>query len=218
MKRALMGFAAVCVAASGAALAWDGNKLWEEPTTGPISGGAGIWGVGGKQDKGITCAHCHVGGQGRVGLGLAFVPALGANDAYVPGQRYAITATLTGQWLGRGFQTCGQYLMSMNGMGAAFEFPDGRVAGVIESDNAQSAASCPQTVADQLTGTTITWKRCHAVVGGNREDLTTWTFAWTAPAAGSGPVTLFWGVVDGNCDMTSKNDDVKVGRRALVEQ
>ena len=47
---------------------------------------------------------------------------------------------------------------------------------------------------------------------------TSWTFKWTAPAAGAGPVTIYYGVVDGDHAGTdSKNDDVKQGTIRLNE-
>jgi len=206
---------------SAPALAWDGNLMWNAPTTGPTSGGAGIWGTGGRADHHIGCTACHVEAQGQVSLQLTFNPALdttGGGTSYKPGQRYQVTAALLGEWKGRGFQTCGQYVSHTNGFGAAFELSGGARAGRIETDSGQDSDACPSTVGDPNSGnTTITYGDCHAVAANAKEDLTQWTFWWTAPAAGSGPVTIFWGVVDGDCDMKSTGDDAKVGQQVLTE-
>ena len=39
----------------------------------------------------------------------------------------------------------------------------------------------------------------------------------TPPQGGAGAVNLYYGAVDGNCDMMSMNDDVKVGAMKLGE-
>jgi hypothetical protein len=62
---------------------------------------------------------------------------------------------------------------------------------------------------------------CHAITGFGAPkrmvNITTWTFSWQAPAAGAGPITLYWGVVDGDCVMDSFGDDVKTGTLKLTE-
>jgi hypothetical protein len=51
-----------------------------------------------------------------------------------------------------------------------------------------------------------------------RPNTTTWTYSWTAPAAGSGPLTVYYGVVDGDANgKSSLGDDVKMGTIKLVE-
>jgi hypothetical protein len=215
----------LCSFFAGPALAWDGNRNWEELTTGPTSGGGGNWGTGGRTDRGITCANCHVGGpaftQGRIGLDFVFTPALesvGGQQGYQPGRRYQVQVRLTGEW--RGLSGCGQYLMHMNGFGAAFELGNGQRAGRYETDAGQDSNSCPATIPDNnstMAYTTITYGRCHAVTSTGTEGRTTWSLYWTAPAAGSGAVKVSWGAVDGNCDMNSMGDDVKVGSFNLAE-
>src|SRR5262249_20564065 len=68
-----------------------------------------------------------------------------------------------------------------------------------------------------ITGTTLTAGDCHAIFSRSVENQTSWTFSWTAPPTGSGSITMFYGIVNGNCDMTSLNDDVKVGNMRLGE-
>lgn len=48
--------------------------------------------------------------------------------------------------------------------------------------------------------------------------FTSWTFSSTAPAAGRGAVTGFYGVVDGDADCKSSlDDDVEMGTVKLAE-
>ena len=47
-----------------------------------------------------------------------------------------------------------------------------------------------------------------------RENTDTWTFSWTAPA--SGAVHVYWGAVDGNCDMMSMKDAAVTGSMTLA--
>lgn len=210
----------LCVALVTPANAWDGFKMFDAPTTGPTSGGGGVWGTGGKRDFGVTCSSCHVKGQGKIYATVEFFPLLmqvGPQSLYKPGQRYQVTVTLKNQWLGRGFVTCGQYLMSMNGFAASFETAAGVRAGRLEADSGQDSNACPATIPDLQTGTTVTFGQCTVIASTNTEDQTTWTFKWTAPTAGAGTVTMFYGVVDGNCDMKSTGDDVKMGSVVMAQ-
>jgi hypothetical protein len=200
--------------------AWDGFKLFEEPTTGPTSGGGGIWGTGAKRDSGITCAHCHVKPVGKVYASIEFFPLLnqvGPNSLYRPGQKYQMKVMMIGESLGRTFAVCAPGKTSMNGFAATFETLGGVKAGRLESDSGQDSNACPVTVADLQTGTTVTFGKCAVIANTNVEDQATWTFTWTAPLKGAGTVMMFYGVVDGNCDMKSTGDDVKMGSVLMAE-
>jgi hypothetical protein len=200
------------------AAAWDGWKTWNEAADGMNPGGGGIFGTGGATDHAITCAHCHVEAKGMIGGGLTFNPPLsqvGGVDAYQPGKIYQVTATLTGERLG--LSGCAQYTMNNNGFVATFENSSGTVAGVLASDSGQSSASCPPTLPSDPTGTTVVVGDCHAILPLAQENVTTWNFSWTAPLAGTGTVTAFYGIVDGDCGMSSYLDDVKLGSFTLSE-
>ena len=203
------------------ASAWDGFKMFEEPTTGPTSGGGGIWGTGARRDNGLTCANCHVvNGPSKVYAQIEFFPLLnqvGPNSLYRPGQRYQLKVTLKGESLGRGFGVCGQLLTHTNGFAAAFETVKGVRVGRLESDSGQDSSACPLTVADAQPGSTVTYGSCTVISSTRREDQTQWTFWWTAPAKGAGTVMMFWGVVDGNCDLKSTGDDTKMGSVLMAE-
>ena len=105
--------------------------------------------------------------------------------------------------------------------GALF-YQGGKVRGVFESDTnpVVSSANCPKTYPkpDPSTGTTYVYGDCHGVIFIPRADIVAWTFSWTAPAAGSGPLTVFYGVVDGDHHgKSSLDDDVKMGTVKLTE-
>jgi hypothetical protein len=221
--------------APGAARAWDGDDLWNNPAngggaapgqTGSISpGGGGIFGTGGARDYFITCANCHVNDQnqqGQIDLAVMFTPPLtvtAGQSSYKPGQLYQVSAQLTGEHLG--LSGCGPYVNgNVNNMVATVEDASGRTAGLLASDSGQSSASCPATAPMVTTGTTIMSGDCHAVAaqsGKPAANRTQWYFSWTAPAAGSGALTMYWGAVDGDCKMDSFGDDVRVNRLTMTE-
>ncbi len=218
------------------ALAWDGPASWYDPANGGnappgdmnaiMPGGGGILGTGGARDYNITCANCHLndkGQQGQIDGALAWnppLPTVNGQRAYQPGQRYTVTFQLLGEHLGK--SGCGPYVTgNINNFAAAFEDASGRPAGVLSSDSGQTATACPSRAPSVNGGTTMLYGDCHAVfsMGGDKADVgrTSWTFTWQAPQAGGGPITISWGVVDGDCMMDSLDDDVKVGTTKLVE-
>jgi hypothetical protein len=211
MRTILCAMAAV-VAVPATAYAWDGPTLWYDPADGASPGGGGILGTGGAHDHGITCGDCHVDRPTEVfTVDFAYTPGMGSAGldlVYAPGQRYRIDVRLTGAMLG---VPCDR--PDVNGFAATFETDAGAPAGILESDVGQSAANCPPTwTIPQDTGTTGVYGDCAAVFA-NRRDTTTWTFYWTAPAAGA--VKLSFGGVDGDCSGMSMGDAVVAGSRVL---
>ena len=201
----------------GTAHAWDGGKLWWDDPTGANPGGGGIFGTGGARDYTITCKHCHVEEDegGTVAFSLSFTPALGPGGSYTPGQTYAVTARLTGEFLG----LSGCELDNHNGFAATFEDAQGRTVGVLRSDSGQVQTSCPTDwpfAMDADANTTGLYRDCEVIFGvGN--DRTQWSFQWTAPASGTGAVTVFYGATDGDCDMMSMGDSSIAGTQLLGE-
>jgi len=207
---------------STSALAWDGPDMWySKAADGPpngMPGGGGILGTGGAGDYNITCANCHIKGKNPTGLidiKVDFNPAI-LSSMYKPGQSYAVTVTMTGEHLG--LSGCGQYTPDNNNfVSVAIEDQNGKVAGDLRADYG-STSSCPSTAgfqANTFKGTFLS-NDCHAVLS-HGASMTQWTFNWTAPKSGTGPVTVYYGSVDGDCSMDSLNDDVKVGTRQLGE-
>jgi hypothetical protein len=200
------------------ARAWDGPDLWYGDPAGQMPGGGGLLGTGSARDRGITCAHCHTKAAGLIDLDLAFTPPLptvGGQPTYAPGQTYQVAVKLVGEHLGQ--SGCGQYLTHTNNFAAAFEDMSGQPTGVLASDSGQSAASCPASVPKPINGSTVLYGDCHGITSSGQQNVGAWSFSWTAPPGGTGPVLVFYGAVDGNCDMMSMNDDVKVGKLKLGE-
>jgi len=200
------------------ARAWDGDGMWTDPADGAQPGGSGDFGTGGARDKGIQCAHCHVEAQGLISGDFGFSPPLGGTPSaltYTPGLTYQVTVRLVGEHLG--LSGCDQYALHVNNFAASFEDGSGRSAGVLIGDSGMRSDNCQAAVPMDVTGTTVTAGDCHAVFSHSAQNLTQWTFSWMAPRAGSGTLTMFYGLVDGNCDMTSMKDDVKVGTLRMGE-
>ena len=216
MKRTLVAF--LMIAFPSFARAWDGDGMWTDPASAAQPGGAGNFGTGGALDKGIQCAHCHIGAQGLISADFAFAPSLGGTPSaptYTAGQTYQVTVRLIGEHLG--LSGCDQYASHVNNFAASFEDGSGRSAGVLVGDSGMRSDNCPSVVPMNITGTTVTAGDCHAIFSHSAENLTRWTFSWVAPRAGAGTITMFYGVVDGNCDMMSMKDDVKVGTLRMGE-
>lgn len=208
----------LALSAPRAALAWDGPGLWYADAAGSQPGGGGLIGTGSPQDHYVTCADCHTGAQSQIDVKFVFTPSLptvGGQPTYSPGQTYKVDVTLVGEHLGK--SGCDQYTSNINNFAAAFADGSGKTAGTLASDSGESAASCKSTAPQPPSGTTIVYGDCHAVMASGKPDVTAWTFSWTAPQGGAGAVNLYYGAVDGNCDMMSMNDDVKVGAMKLGE-
>jgi hypothetical protein len=202
---------------------WDGPKMWTADASSMQPGGGGIIATGGATDYYLTCANCHIRSDpsryGLIDLQLTFAPALmsvGGAEAYQPLQTYTVTVNMIGEHLG--MSGCDPTAKNVNNFAATFEDGNGQRVGLLQSDSGQSSASCPMTIPDGAPlNTTVMMGDCHAIWASGNENLTQWTFMWTAPAAGSGPITAYYAGVDGNCKMNSLDDDVKVGKRVLME-
>jgi hypothetical protein len=121
-----------------------------------------------------TCASCHSGGlnDGQGTLTLTGIPS-----SYVPGTKYSVTVTLgrTGQsrW---GFE----------------------VTSLRDSDDAMAGTlAAPSNLTQILTKTSrsyvshISGSGPDGTFAGTANGPVSWTFDWTAPAAGTGAVTFY---------------------------
>lgn len=227
MKRNVMAsmISASVVLSAAAAVAFPFGKSWHDPAHGSQSNGGragagGIYGMGSASDFFITCANCHTNGKGLIGATITPTPAwqkVNNQDAYKPGQAYSIKIDMTGEHLG-----LNQGNDNLNGFAATFEDQGGKVKGTLASDTspAVSSASCPAAypAQDPASGTTYVYGDCHGVIFIPRTNTTSWTFTWTAPAAGAGQMTMYYGVVDGDHHgKSSLDDDVKMGTLKLAE-
>src|SRR5581483_4950527 len=130
-----------------------------------------------------------------IGAQVTFNPQLVAG-MYKPGQTYAITVTMTGEHLG---MSCDPMMENNNFVGLTIEDGSGAMAGAMQA-NFGSTGSCPSTYTfDPKTFKgTFMYGDCKGVLS-HGPGMSAWTFNWTAPQKGSGQVTLYYGVVDGNC-------------------
>lgn len=217
----------IAVFLSSPALAWEIPCNWTNDTTTAANeaGGGGLFATGGKKDFSITCSACHLetlttAAASTIDTNLAFTPALtmvGNVATFMPGQRYQVTVTLTGE--NRGLNNCGA-AENINTFALTVEDASGATIGLLESDTGQSSTSCLTGLSSMncngtlptTGGTTFMAGDCHAVAGYGA-GRTTWTFFWTAPAGtATTEVTFFWGAVDGDCKMNSLRDEVKEKR------
>ncbi len=109
---------------------------------------------------------------------------------------------------------------NLNGIAATFENQAGKVAGVLTSDAGASSSNCVANYPAQNPAgkTTYIYGDCHGIIYVPVPNATAWNFSWTAPAAGAGQVTMFYGVVDGDANgKSSLDDDVKMGTVKLLE-
>jgi hypothetical protein len=200
----------VCIASP--ALAWDGPQNWYGAADGASPGGGGILGTGGGHDYGIKCTDCHVERKTEnLALGFTFSPAL-VNNTYAAGTQYTITAKLTGALLAA--TSCATPNGKNNdGFAASFEDDNGVNVGSLAADDGQSAPNCTLPMTLPTVGTTALDGDCKVIFPLKQENMTQWTFKWTAPS--SGTVHLYWGAVDGDCDMMSMHDAAVTGSQTI---
>lgn len=220
--RKILLVACALVAVPAALSAFPTVAYWHMPSSGPAgqnrAGAGGNYGTGMTSEWGIQCAHCHIGGEGAIDLQINTTPAFGddgaGNPTYTPGTRYTFNLALLNEHKG-----LNQGNNNGNGFALGIEDAAGNVVRGYITDSGVTSANCPTTAPTTApTGTTYVWGDCHAVVFVSQANRTAWTFDWVAPAAGSGDLTLYYGVVDGNSlGDSSLDDDVKQGKLKLVE-
>ncbi len=221
----LLSLAVSFVLVSAGAMAFPFGKSWHgaadgTQSTGGRAGAGGIYGTGGALDFYTTCGSCHIKSAGLIDVTVVPTPAWNKVqnlDAYKPGQVYSITVNMVGEHLG-----LNQGNDNLNGMAVTIEDQGGKAQGVLVSDTNPpvSSASCPASypAQDPASGTTYLYGDCHGVFFIPRANTTSWTFSWTAPSAGTGKLSIFYGVVDGDHHGSSSlGDDVKMGVVKLEE-
>ncbi|MFT3696198.1 MAG: hypothetical protein QM831_23870 [Kofleriaceae bacterium] len=216
MRRIWMASCALVVS-SAAVGAFPFANSWHMPATGVAGqnrcGAGGIYATGARTDHSVKCQHCHIPNAatnpGTIAMMVAATPAFGKkgnDDAYTPGTRYTLTISMVGEHrFGMGSAD------NANAMAAVIEDASGHVAGRYIADDGHDSASCPATYPYSGTPpagkTTLVYGDCHGVLPLAYVNQTHWTFDWVAPAAGTGDVTMFVGMVDGDHDGGSSLDD-----------
>ena len=190
--------------------------------------GEGIYFTGAPRWTGLSCASCHANGPQALGIQISADPAGLFTDGYTPGQTYAVEVVLTGetQGLDDGGATCTvppgptqHYTYAPcnnNNFGLEIDAAYGPLQGASTYCAAQpDNGACPMPM--PLTDPTIVAPMGDAIFGNRVHDAnnpttldndpTRWTFWFTAPPAGTGPLTLYATAVDGNGgDGTADND------------
>jgi hypothetical protein len=147
-------------------LPWLANRVGAYQDT-PPAGRTGAPGEG-------TCASCHSGGLND---GVGTLTIGGVPTSYTPGQKYALTVSLARSGKSRwGFE-----LTSLYTTGNAY-------AGTIE---APSNRTILQTRTSKVYISHTTTLGADGTFAGTSNGPVTWTFDWTAPAAGGGSVTFY---------------------------
>ena len=222
MTRSRTSISAILLLAlgGGTVVAFPFNRSWHESATGVAgqnrAGAGGLYGTGGRSDKGLRCSHCHIKGTtpyGQIGMTLTANPAFvkkNGEDAYVPGTRYTITVAMTGEH--RFPAVAGE---NKNGVAVTIEDQSGARAGRFIADAGQDTNACPAQnpypggagAVSPAGKTTFMYGDCHGILPLDHKQLTSWTFDWVAPAAGRGDLTLHLGMVDGDTSGDSSLGD-----------
>jgi uncharacterized protein (TIGR03382 family) len=191
-------------------------------------GGGGIPFDGAPRWANHTCEVCHTGAPHDISIALeADHPEL-FTDGWVAGKQYHLRVVLLNEWAGLSYTAngdgCGQIdatpFKPCNDNGFALELDDttdhttGAFAQLINNACSTATPSDPA----------VTISKSGAAVHQQYNGRTSWDVCWTAPAAGTGTVTAYLAVVDGNGgDGTSKfpndtiNDDVAAGAVPIAE-
>jgi hypothetical protein len=221
----------VVLAASMSSLvvrAFPQSGEWHWAADAQRPGAGDIFANGSTQDWGITCAHCHTNDkqqQGHIDFTITPSPAwqkVGGVDAYVPGTKYSMTATMSKAGTMVPSDNLGGVgnNKNVNGFTLTAEDVNGNPKGVFRSDAVPGncPANPPSPDATIMGFTTYTYGNCTTIVSLDEPvAILQWNFTWQAPTAGSGDVTLYYGAVDGDKSKTSFGDDVKIGNVKLKE-
>ncbi|CAN5643733.1 hypothetical protein BH11MYX1_BH11MYX1_52140 [soil metagenome] len=223
-----LGLAVLLVTAlAGRAVAYPSAfQFDQDPVTG--DGAGGIPFDGAPRWVGHSCDVCHIGAPHLISIALeADHPEL-FTTGWAPGQQYHLRVVLLNEWAGLAYVSnganCGQVgdtpFKPCDDNGFALELddhtdkPTGTFAQVAND-------ACTTTVpAEPIVGISKNGAAIHEQHNGR----TSWDVCWTAPAAGTGDITAYLAVVDGNGGTGSVSfpndtlgDDVAAGAVPLTE-
>ncbi len=174
MRPATLAMVCAIVAAPAPAAAFHPVLSFEK--TANEGGGAGLYFTGSPRHKGYDCAICHADPAGRITAEVTSVPADLVAGSYAPGATYDLVVRLTGEHRGFGTRS------NQNSF-------------LVEVGDDRDLAAGDFVALDPDEMTLVDDGR---VLGGRAGPDTAWRFGWRAPAAGSGAVTMYLGVVDGD--------------------
>lgn len=211
-KMALIGgLTAVGLATAGGVMAFQEAGHWhDDPSQGQRCGGGDLWYTGGFSDWNLACTHCHINDKNQQGNLTANVTGFDPGNKYAPGKTYTITLTMVSA--AAGGELAKGNAQNKNGFAATVEDEGGKTAGTFLGSN-QTSCPPPPTLPDGAfaPATTLAYGDCHAISSLGLVGLSSWTFKWTAPGNATGPLTFYYGLVDGDANQRSLSDDVKMG-------
>jgi hypothetical protein len=192
----------------------------------------GLYFTGAPRFASLDCQSCHEGGPQRVGLRLnADKPDL-FTTGYQPGTTYELQVLLTNESEGVQYKTptCTDppsdgdtfTYQQCNNNGFALEIDDSTdtpLAGPsVYCAQMPTAGMCapPAYTRDETVvapdGDTVFGEKVYSSDPNNpklvtHNDMVSWHFFWTAPKAGTGPLTVYVAAVDGNGGAGTKDND-----------
>jgi hypothetical protein len=229
---------ALCVATSAA---WGFNSASQfydlpgVPHVASTSASAeGIYFTGAPRFAGQTCSACHTDGPQQITIALGADPADLFATGYEPGRTYELEVQLKDESLGTEYATptCTEPLApsdkyayvpcNNNNFALEIDTTDWPLAsGFCAAAPVAGACPMPSPSSDEVVvapgGDAVFGNQPRSTVAGMQKTLTangrvSWHLWWTAPAAGTGPLTLYVGAVDGNGgDGTTTNDQDPYG-------
>ena len=204
----------------------DASQFFDQPANphGATFGasGEGLYFTGAPRFASLYCSSCHTGGPQTVGLRLnADDPSL-FSDGYQPGKTYQMQVLLTNETEGLMYKTptCTDppapddtftYVQcNNNGFGLEIDAGGVPLAGSnVYCAQQPTAGKCPAPdfTADQALvapdGDAVFGAKVYSADPNmtklvTRNGADAWRFFWTAPKAGTGPLTVYVAAVDGN--------------------
>jgi hypothetical protein len=219
-----------------------GNMTVPHPAT--ISASAeGVYFTGAPRFAFQTCSSCHIDTPGIVGIKLGADELTLFTDGYEPGRTYSLEVEMLNEseGLDHNAATCTEAPL----MGQSFTFvPCNNNNFALEIDAADkpltgfcaAAPSMGMCPAPAISDEVVVMPGGDAIIAARQHDMTSpqvvlhngknfWRFWWTAPPAGTGPVTVYLAAVDGGggngtvqLDQDPENDDVVTAAIPIPEK
>jgi uncharacterized protein (TIGR03382 family) len=198
----------------------------QDPVTGDGAGGIAFDGA--PRWVGHTCEVCHTGAPHLISIALDSDHPELFTTGWVPGQQYHLRVVLQHEWAGlanvANGDTCGQVGVTpfkpCDDNGFALELDDRSDQPTGAFAQVANHTCTTATPADPIIGIS----KKGAAINEPHNGRTAWDLCWTAPAEGTGDITAYLAVVDGNGGTGSAGfpndtigDDVAAGAVPLTE-
>jgi hypothetical protein len=179
----------------------------------------GVYFTGAPRFTSLDCSSCHTDGPNAVDIRIGAKPDSLFTDGYQPGLTYELEIALVNESLGTQYNTPSGVCTEPPGKTDHYTYQqcnNNNFALEIDSANgplvgmfcaATPSGSCPPAdpVGDEVQispdGDAVFANRAHSAMMPKqvlRNGATSWHLWWTAPPAGTGPLTFYAAAVDGN--------------------